>query len=54
MTRAAQAYMPRIRVTVVGSDGGRNKAAITDRAGNPLERSYSFTFETVGPTLLPR
>lgn len=39
----------RIRVTIVGSDGGVQREAVRDLAGNALERSYAYVFTTVPP-----
>jgi hypothetical protein len=43
----------RIRVTVVGSDEGKNAQALADVAGNALPTSFDFEFTTRPPPNLP-
>jgi hypothetical protein len=43
-----------VQVTVIGSDGGVNPAPIQDLAGNNMENSFVFQFQTIAPPDLPQ
>ena len=43
-----------VQVTVIGSDTGANPSPITDLAGNQMEDSYQFQFQTIAPPDLPQ